>query len=86
MNQKLGQLSEKIQQPQDHYQSPIEVANDETLNKEEKRHALKTWEQDARQLLTASNEGMPEGPDHKLGEVLRAKEELENLQKDKPSH
>jgi hypothetical protein len=45
--------------------------------------ALNIWEQDARQLLTASNEGMPgseEGTDpndhHRLGELVRAKDKL----------
>jgi hypothetical protein len=47
------------------------------------------WEQDARQLMTASNEGMPgreEGLDpddhHWIGEIVRAKEALG----EKPKH
>jgi hypothetical protein len=46
----------------------------------EKKSALETWEQDSRQLMMASNEGMPgktEGlrrEDHsRLGEIRRAK-------------
>jgi len=78
---------EKIEQPENHYKSPAQVTKDETLTKEEKKSALRTWEQDARQLLVASNEGMPmpERLDHRLGEVNRAKEELVAPQKHKPS-
>jgi hypothetical protein len=57
------------------------------------KKALNTWEQDARQLLTASNEGMPgseEGihPDEhsRLGEVLRAKDTMDEKPKHEPSH
>jgi len=45
--------------------------------------ALNTWEQDERQLLTASNEGMPGSDEglqsdsgNRLGEVVRTKEEI----------
>ncbi|HLQ90606.1 MAG TPA: hypothetical protein VK148_11275 [Xanthobacteraceae bacterium] len=80
--------AKKIEQPENHYQSPTEVAKDETLTKEEKKSALNTWEQDARQLLIASNEGMPmpEGLDHRLGEVKRAKEKIDGPRKHKPAH
>ena len=51
-----------------------------------------TWEQDARQMMTASNEGMSgdeEGLDqrdtHRLGEVVRAKEKIGAKPKHKPS-
>ena len=68
--------SEKIEQPENHYESPTEVANDRTLTNDKKMKALDTWEQDARQMLVASNEGMPEGLDPRLGEVISAKEEV----------
>ena len=51
------------------------------------------WEQDARQMLTASNEGMPgsaEGTqrsDHsRLGQVERAKLKLGKKPRPKPAH
>jgi hypothetical protein len=52
----------------------------------------RNWEQDARQLMTASNEGMP-GPKeglepqdhHRLGEVVRAKEKIGENPEHKPS-
>jgi hypothetical protein len=85
--------SEKLEQPAKHYPSPQAIAEDETLSPAEKERALNTWEQDARQMLTASNEGMPgseEGqtPDdhHRLGEVLRAKEKIGAKPKRKPAH
>lgn len=84
MSQKTTVKTEKIKNPENHYQSPVEVAKDETLTKEEKKTALDTWEQDARQLLVASNEGMPEGPDHRLGEVFRAKEKINKPRKQEP--
>jgi hypothetical protein len=47
---------------------------------DEKKNALNTWEQDGRQLLTASNEGMSGSDkrlrvdnDNRLGVVVRAK-------------
>jgi len=55
--------------------------------------ALNTWEQDARQMLTASNEGMAGSDEgrkrdnhHRLGEVVRAKAQVGEKPKQKPSH
>ena len=55
--------------------------------------ALNSWEQDARQLLTASNEGMPgseegvdKGDHHQLGDVERAKDQIGEKPERKPSH
>ena len=85
--------NDKIEQPETHFQSPTDVVKDRDLSHEEKKTALNTWEQDARQLLTASNEGMPgskEGldkeDDHRLGEVIRAKRKIGQPPKQKPSH
>jgi hypothetical protein len=83
----------KLEQPASHYKSPEEIINDADLSEEEKRQALNTWEQDARQMMTASNEGM-EGDDegldesdtHRLGEVVRAKAKIGAKPKHKPSH
>jgi hypothetical protein len=46
----------KIEQPETHYKSPEEITTDAYLSDEEKRQALDTWEQDARQMLTATRE------------------------------
>ena len=84
---------EQVSNPQTHYDSPADIAADEKLSPDEKAKALDTWEQDARQLLTASNEGMPgsaEGlqpSDHnRLGEVMRAKAKIGKRPKHRTSH
>jgi hypothetical protein len=65
----------------------------EEISLDEKKKALDTWEQDARQLVTASNEGMegePSGPgkdeNHKLDQVVNAKEKVGARPKPKPAH
>jgi hypothetical protein len=83
----------KLEHPANHYKSPDEITKDVDLSEEEKRQALNTWEQDARQMMTASNEGM-EGDDegldksdtHRLGEVVRAKAKIGAKPKHKASH
>ena len=74
---------EKIQHPQNYYETPDELINDQNLSWEEKKTSLEVWEQDARQMLAASNEGMPGNDEgisqtnhHQLGQVERAKNEL----------
>ena len=93
MTQESKRVTDKIEQPETHFQSPADVVKDRKLSHEEKKTALNTWEQDEHQLLTASNEGMPgseEGSakdDHnKLGEVIRAKSKIGQPPKHKPSH
>jgi hypothetical protein len=85
MTQNPTVKAEKISQPENHYRSPAEVAKDKTLTTEEKKSALNTWEQDARQLLVASDEGMPmpKGQDPRMGEVIRAKEAIDDPEKRK---
>jgi hypothetical protein len=67
----------KIDRPHAHFEQPGDVVVDPSLSKDEKTHALETLEQDARQLQTASTEGMTGGEDNKLQEVLEAKEALD---------
>ena len=85
--------SQKVSNPSTNFDSPEDILKDEHLSPEEKKKALETWEQDARQLMTASNEGMPgseEGvhPDdhHRLGEVVRAKAAIGERPIKKHSH
>jgi len=80
--------TEKIEHPQSHYPTPDELIEDRALSLDEKIKALKVWEQDARQMLTASGEGMPgsdEGIDpgehHMLGQVERARDKLQRSSK-----
>jgi hypothetical protein len=79
----------KIEHPASFYAEPEDIAKDDDLSAEEKKMALDSWEQDARQQLTASNEGMPgskEGVDpadrSRLGEIERAKDKIG----EKPQH
>jgi len=74
---------DKIEHPQVHYKTPDDLIGDHDLSPKEKKMALNVWEQDARQLLTAGNEGMPgseEGvsrSDHnQLGQVERARDKM----------
>jgi hypothetical protein len=83
----------KVEHPAENYREPSDIAKDSSLSRDEKKRAMDTWEQDARQMLTASGEGMPgsrEGlePDdhHRLGEVVRAKDEIGEKPNPKPSH
>ena len=76
-------LKDKIEHPQAHYNTPYEITDDNELNAEQRKKALDTWEQDARQMLTASNEGMAESEEgiardehNRLGEVVRAKTKI----------
>jgi hypothetical protein len=84
---------DKVEHPETRFDKPKEVVQDKTLSPHEKKKALNTWEQDERQLLTASNEGMP-GRDeglrsddgNRLDEVVRTKEKIGEKPKHKPSH
>jgi hypothetical protein len=84
---------DKIQHPAAFYDTPDGIVKDNDLSTEEKKKALNSWEQDARQQLTASNEGMAgskEGidpSDHsRLGEIVRAKDKIDEKAKHRPSH
>lgn len=84
---------DKIRHPQAHYKTPDDLIADQDLSPKEKEKALNVWEQDARQWLTASNEGMPgseEGvslSDHnRLGQVERARDKMGDKSKRKASH
>ena len=75
--------NDKIEHPAAFYATPDDIVKDNDLSIEEKKKALNSWEQDARQQLTASSEGMAgsnEGvdpSDHpRLGEIQRVLSEL----------
>ena len=83
---------QKVDKPASKFETPSDVVKDKDLSHEEKKKALDTWEQDARQLMTASNEGMAgcdEGvtkdDPHQFGQVVRAKDKLGEKPKHKPS-
>ena len=47
----------KVEDPATHFDKPNDVVHDVNLSLDEKKKALNTWEQGARQLSTASSEG-----------------------------
>ena len=53
-----SKTKDKVGNPEAHFAKPKQVVKDNALSQDEKKNALNTWEQDERQLLTASNEGM----------------------------
>ena len=67
----------KARHPHAHFDAPIAVVDDQDLSKAQKVAALDSLEQDARQLATASAEGMGGGEPTVLHEVLAAKAALE---------
>jgi hypothetical protein len=92
MAEQTSLKSRKVENPATTYDKPHDIVKDKELSHHEKKKALNTWEQDARQLMTASNEGMPgseEGleseDDHRLSEVVRAKGEIGENPRRKPS-
>jgi hypothetical protein len=87
------QLKNKIVNPEVHFDKPKDVVQDDALSHQEKKKALNTWEQDERQLLTASNEGMSGSDEgqrkkeaNRLAEVVQAKDQIGERPKHKPSH
>ena len=67
----------KVDQPAKVYSDPSQVVADPELAPEQKRAALESLEQDARQLAVASAEGMQGGEETKLHNVLEAKRLLD---------
>jgi hypothetical protein len=65
------------QEPHKVFEHPSEVVADTSLTRQEKIVALNSLEQDARQLATASGEGMSGGEDTALREVLLARNTLD---------
>jgi hypothetical protein len=83
---------QKVDKPATKFETPSDVVKAKDLSHEEKKKALNTWEQDARQLMTASNEGMTGSEEgvtkvdpHQFGQVVRAKDKLAEKPKHKPS-
>lgn len=72
----------KVEHPAKVFSDPKEVVADQTLSTHEKRRALDSLEQDARQLAVASAEGMSGGEETKLRDVMQAKRSLEPMSTD----
>lgn len=92
MTQKTPAKDQKVENPSSTFDKPIDVVKAPDLTPDEKKKALNTWEQDARQLLIASNEGMPEPEEgvekedtHQFDEVISAKDAIGQKPKQKRS-
>jgi hypothetical protein len=66
----------KVADPHVHFEHPAEIVADPSLSMDEKKRALSTLEQDAKQLAAAEAEGMGGGEANKLQEVMDAKDSL----------
>jgi hypothetical protein len=87
-----AKVKPKVENPATQFDKPGDVVHDKTLSAGEKKKALNTWEQDAHQLSTASNEGMPgsekgvePNDQNRLSEVVQAKAVIGEKPKHKPS-
>ncbi|WP_198368887.1 DUF2171 domain-containing protein [Roseomonas rosulenta] len=68
--------SERVQEPATHFYVPDDIVSDRQLSDAQKRAALGTLEQDARQLSDATTEGMVGGERSNLDEILASKAKL----------
>ena len=91
MSRKTEEKHQKIHNPQAEFDKPTDVVKDPDLSKLDKKKALENLEQDAHQLMTASNEGMaPEndyvsGDEPKLDEVVNAQRRVGEKPQNKPT-
>jgi hypothetical protein len=82
---------QKIHNPLGEFDKPTDVVEDSDLSKTDKKKALENLEQDAHQLMTASNEGMaPENEnvsrnEPKLDEVVKAQQRIGEKPQNKPT-
>jgi hypothetical protein len=91
VSRELDDKAQKIHNPQAEFDKPSDVVRDSELSRTEKKKALDNLEQDAHQLLTASNEGMAPENDHvaerepKLDEVVKAQQRIGERPQNKPA-
>ena len=91
MSRELDEKAQKIHNPQAEFDKPSDVIRDSELSRTEKKKALDNLEQDAHQLMTASNEGMAPENDRvaerepKLDEVVKAQQRIGERPQNKPA-
>ena len=91
MSREIDDKAQKIHNPQAEFDKPSDVVKDSGLSITEKKKALENLEQDAHQLMTASNEGMAPENDRvaehepKLEEVVKAEQRLGEKPQNKPT-
>jgi len=90
MSRETDEKAQKIHNPQAEFDKPSDVVKDAELSQAEKKKALENLEQDAHQLMTASNEGMAPESYHvtrhepKLDEVVEAQQRIGEKPQHKP--
>ena len=90
-NSCFDEKAQKIHNPQAEFDKPSDVVKDSGLSITEKKKALENLEQDAHQLMTASNEGMAPENDHvaehepKIDEVVKAQQRIGEKPQHKPT-
>ena len=91
MSREIDEKTKKIHNPHAEFDKPSDVVRDADLSRTEKKKALDNLEQDAHQLMTASNEGMAPENDHvaerepKLDEVVKAQQRIGERPRNKPA-
>jgi hypothetical protein len=91
MSREIDEKAQKIHDPQAKFDRPSNVVKDAALSQTEKKKALENLEQDAHQLMTASNDGMAQENDHvaehepKLDEVVKAQQRIGEKPQHKPA-
>jgi hypothetical protein len=91
VSRELDDKAQKIHNPQAEFDKPSDVVRDSELSRTEKKKALDNLEQDAHQLMTASNEGMAPENDRvaerepKLDEVVKAQQRIGERPQNKPA-
>ena len=77
-NDPIGTRAEdRIADPTRHYDKPMDVVNDPTLDPDAKRQILESWKKDAELLSTAQDENMTGGEAPGLQDVSLALDQLE---------
>ena len=69
--------SDRIENPAAHVDRPADILKAQDLSRREKKEALDNWEEDARRLSVATDEGMGGGEPSRLTEVADAKNALD---------
>ena len=91
MSRETDEKAQKIHNPQAEFDKPSDVVKDPELSQAEKKKALENLEQDAHQLMTASNEGMAPENDRvaerepKLDEVVKTQQGIGERPQNKPA-
>jgi hypothetical protein len=91
MSRKTEEKDQKVHHPQAKFNKPTDIAKDPDLSEADKKKALENLEQDAHQLMTASNEGMAPAKDNvskhepELDEVVKAQQRIGETPRNKPT-